>query len=293
MYQEIEAKTLLQPTNHADAWFGVHYNFNLYRGCEHQCIYCDSRSECYQIANFADVIAKVNAPQLLAKELSRKRSKRLIGTGAMGDPYTPAERHFRLTKQCIEVILQFGFPLHLVTKSAQILDDLPLLRRFPPGNLSVAITVTTSDDALSAIIEPYASSSSQRFEAIRQLSEAGILTGVLLMPVLPFLEDNEGNVAAVLRNSKEAGAQFVISQFGVTLRDRQRDYFYKELDKQYPSLREKYEQQYGDHYCCYCNNHKQLERFFHQRATEMGLVSSMQSFVERWRPHHEEQLTIW
>jgi len=153
--REIEAKTLLAHIRHPDPWFGIKYNMNLYRGCEHQCIYCDSRSECYQIEDFRDILVKVNALELLERELPRKRVKGMVGTGSMNDPYTPAEARLNMTGRALQIIARHGFPVHIVTKSDMVVRDLETLCAINERTRAVvSFTVTTADDALSRIVEP-------------------------------------------------------------------------------------------------------------------------------------------
>jgi DNA repair photolyase len=183
MIHEVTARTLLASAKQPDPWFGIKYTMNLYRGCQHQCIYCDSRSECYQIENFADVLVKVNAIDLLKKELPRKRVKGTIGTGSMSDPYLPLEATRRLTAQALEVIAAQQFPVHVLTKSDLVLRDLETLRVIGELYAAISFTITTAYDELGQKVEPGAPSVSRRFAAMARLAGAGLLTGALLMPV--------------------------------------------------------------------------------------------------------------
>ena len=237
MIKEITAKVLLNSVKQPDDWFGLKYNMNLYRGCQHQCIYCDSRSECYQIENFSDVMVKVNAIDLLRDELPRKRVKGTIGTGSMNDPYMPLEAKRNLTSQALQVIAENHFPVHIVTKSDLVLKDLDSLLEISRVYAAVSFTITTADDKLGKILEPGAPLVSKRFAAMKILAELGILTGVTLMPVLPFIEDNVENIRQIVTRAHEAGASYIIPSFGMSLRDRQRDYYYDKLDQLFPGLR--------------------------------------------------------
>ena len=191
MIKEIQAKTLLTRVKGPDDWFGLYYNMNLYRGCQHQCIYCDSRSDCYQIEDFDhDVLVKTNAIELLRRELAGKRVVGTIGTGSMNDPYMPLEAEVRLTRRALEVIAGSGFPVHVITKSDLVVRDIDLLEEISRRNYAaVTFTVTTAEDALSKRLEPGAPVSSRRLRALQTLHRRGILVGVTLMPVLPFIED--------------------------------------------------------------------------------------------------------
>jgi DNA repair photolyase len=262
MIHEIQAKTLLATVPGSDRLFGVKYNLNLYRGCPHQCIYCDSRSECYGIENFNDTLVKINAPELLARELARKRIKGPIGTGSMSDPYNPVEAHYQLTRRVLEVIARFAFPVHVITKSDLVVRDLDLLVEINRAQAAVCFTITTTDDGLARQVEPGAPLPSARLAAMQALAARGIPVGTSLMPVLPFLEDNTDNITAIVEQTAAHGGSFLIPWFGMSLRDRQRDWYYHELDRRFPGLREKYEQRYGARYNCPALNANRLSQAF-------------------------------
>ena len=278
MIKEITAKTLLSSSRQPDPWFGIQYTMNLYRGCTHQCIYCDSRSECYQIENFADVLVKVNAIDLLKKELPRKRVKGTIGTGSMSDPYLPLETTRKLTGQALAVIAQHRFPVHVLTKSDLVLRDIETLREISRVYAAVSFTITTADDDLGKRLEPGAPIVSRRFAALAQLAAAGIMTGVLLMPVLPFIEDNAENITAIVARAHECGAAYILAAFGMTLRDRQRAYYYAQLDRLFPGLRPQYERRFGDRYSAPANEAKQLEPLFREQCERHGIVTRLRQY---------------
>lgn len=188
MSKEIEAKSILIRNKQPSGWFGTSYLFNIYRGCEHHCIYCDSRSLCYRINNFDELIVKKNAVDLLKKELKSKRKKGAIGTGSMSDPYTKSEKDYKLTRGCLETISEYNYPVHITTKSNLILRDVDLLQEINKIYASVAMTVTTTDDKLAEIIEPGAPSSTDRFKAIGVLSSIGVCTSITMMPILPSIK---------------------------------------------------------------------------------------------------------
>ena len=251
MIHEIQAKTILAPVQQPDTWFGLRYNMNLYRGCQHRCIYCDSRSQCYGIDHFdRDILVKVNAIDLLRRELAGKRIKGTIGTGAMHDPYMPVEARYNLTRQALAVIAEWGFPVHVITKSNRVLRDIESLKTINRVLAVVSFTLTTVDDTLARQIEPGAPPPSARLAAMAALAAQGIPTGVVLMPVLPFIEDYPAHVTAIVEAAQAHGASYVIPSFGVTLRDRQRVYFYAQLDRLFPGLRARYVQQFGGQYFC-------------------------------------------
>ena len=284
MIKEITAKTLLSSSKKPDPWFGIKYTMNLYRGCQHQCIYCDSRSTCYRIEDFTnDVLVKVNAIDLLRAELPRKRVKGTIGTGAMDDPYMPLEATRNLTGQALRVIADHHFPIHIITKSTLVLRDLDLVKQISQVYAAVSFTVTTANDDLGKKIEPGASLVSERFRAIEKLAANGILTGVTMMPILPFIEDSEENIRAIVTQAHESGAKYILPAFGMTMREGQREYFYAQLDRLFPGLRAKYERRFGDRYECAANNAKHLARIFSELCNQLGIATHM--------PHYTPQTT--
>jgi len=270
--REIEAKTLLARVREPDTWFGLTYRTNLYRGCAHQCIYCDTRSGCYEIEDFDhEVLVKRNALDLLEKELVGKRAKGTIGLGSMNDPYQPVEAERRLTRGALERIARYGFPVHVLTKSDLVLRDLDLLKQVPRA--VVSLTITTTDDALAALVEPFAPPPSARVRALRTLAEAGIETRIALMPVLPFIEDSEENVRAIVEAGREAGVTAIVASFGMTLRDRCREHYYAKLDVHFPGLRGRYERTFGERYVCPSPNVTRLEGRFRELCERYGIAT--------------------
>jgi len=286
MIKEIQAKTLLARVKGTDEWFGLYYNFNLYRGCQHQCIYCDSRSECYQIENFnQDVLIKANAIELMRKELAGKRVVGTIGTGSMNDPYMPLEKDVRLTRRALEVIAEFGFPVHIITKSDLVLRDLDLLEKISRTTYAaISFTITTADDALSKKLEPGAPVTSRRLATMKTLADHGILTGITMMPILPFIEDNEENITRIVTLAHENGAKYIIPAFGMTLRDRQRAYYYARLDHHFPGLRARYEKAFGERYSAHAQNRAGLGKVFEELRERYGIAAKMPVFSPRPRP---------
>jgi DNA repair photolyase len=273
-----------------DDWFGLYYNMNLYRGCQHQCIYCDSRSECYRIEDFEhDVLIKANAIELLRRELTGKRVVGTIGTGSVNDPYMPLEAEVRLTGRPLEAIAEYGFPVHVITKSDLVLRDIDLLEEIGHKSYAaVTFTVTTAEDALSKRLEPGAPVSSRRLNALQTLSQRGILTGVAMMPVLPFIEDTEENIRAIVRMAHAAGAKYILPAFGLTLRDQQRDYYYTKLDRLFPGMRPRYEQAFGERYSAAAHNARHLGQFFAEMCHEIGTATKMPPFALRKRVREEQ-----
>lgn len=281
MIQEIQAKSILNKNKYPSSWFGVEYGMNIYRGCQYQCIYCDSRSECYRIENFDDIIIKANAPELLQKELARKRKRGTIGTGAMSDPYIPLEKEYNLTGKCLEIISHYRFPVNICTKSNLILRDIELLQKINEVYACIAFTITTTDDELAKKIEPYAPLPSERLKAMGILSSLGIQTGVLMMPLLPFIEDNKENIENIVKKSAYYGASFIIPSFGMTLRDRQRLYYYDKLDEHFPGLRGKYERRFKNNYSCGVNNYTKLKNLFNQWCKHHNISTKMPSYHQK------------
>lgn len=278
MIKEIEAKTILSYNKNPSGWFGVKYGMNIYRGCQHGCIYCDSRSSCYQIENFDDIIVKINAIDLLKKELLHKRIKGTVGTGAMSDPYIPIEKDYKLTMQALKVIADYRYPVHITTKSNLILRDIDILQEINKIFASVAITITTIDDDLSKRVEPYAPTSTERFQAIGILSTLGISVGITMMPILPFIEDNEENIVGIVKSASEYGAKFIYPALGMTLREGQREYYYNKLDRLFPGLKEKYQRKYGNKYSCSINNYTRIKNAFYEACNKYGMTTKVPTY---------------
>lgn len=276
MPRYIDAKTILSSVKHKpDPYFGLSYNMNLYRGCQHGCIYCDSRSECYQLGDLSDIRIKKDAIAILEKELKSKRNRGTVGFGSMNDCYMPVEQEFMLTRAALKLMVKYRFPVHIITKSNLVVRDIDLFDQISRVYLAISLTITTSSDDLSKIIEPNAPVSSKRFEALKKLSSAGVYCGITFMPVLPFINDSKGNVIEMLKMAKDSGASYVIPFFGLTIRDGQREYFYSQLDKYFPMLRERYEKEFGQKYSCASPNSKELYSVFHDKCLEYGISTQM------------------
>jgi len=284
-YREVQVKGILNHVQGEDDWFGLSYNMNLYRGCEHQCIYCDTRSDCYRIEDFnEELLVKVNALSLLEDALPRKRKKGIIGFGSMNDPYTFAEKRYNLTGEALKIVAKYRFPVHIITKSDMVLKDLETLKEINQVKARVSFTVTTTDDELARILEPGAPSPSRRLAAMAKLAEAGIETGVVMMPVLPFIEDTPENVLGVVRAAAEHGAAYIIPSFGMTIRGGQRDYYYGKLDQHFPGLRERYKSTFRDAYHCSAQNYDLLAEIFYNACKSQYLRTKVSSY-----PHKSEQ----
>ncbi len=252
------------------------YNgMNTYRGCTHGCIYCDSRSKCYHIEHdFEDIEVKQNAPELLSDALSRKRSKCMIGTGAMCDPYMHCEESVRLTRRCLEIIERKGFGLAIQTKSDRLLRDLDLLESInEKAKCVVQITLTTRDEALCRIVEPNVCTTARRVEVLHILRERGIPTVVWLSPILPYINDTEENVRGILADCESAGVRGIICfGMGLTLREGDREYYYAALDRHFPGLKQRYQSAYGYAYECTSPNDRALMRLFDRECRAHGVM---------------------
>lgn len=260
----VQAKSILSAKN----------GMNLYRGCQHGCIYCDSRSLCYQMNHpFEDIEVKENALPLLEQALKAKRKKCMIGTGAMSDPYMPLEETLRLTRGALELIHRYGFGAAIQTKSARILRDLDLLREINDrGKAVVQMTLTTYDEKRCRIVEPRVSTTAERAEALRKFREAGVPTVVWLSPLLPWLNDTPENILGILEYCREAGVKGIINfGMGLTLRDGDREYYYAALDRHFPGLKEQYIQTYGNAYELPSPRFRELWKLFHETCEAYGI----------------------
>ncbi len=281
--QTISCKTILQK-NKSSEWFGNDYNMNLYKGCCHGCIYCDSRSECYRIDDFDTVRAKENCLEILRDELRRKVKTGVIGTGAMSDPYNPFEKNERLTEKALMLIDAYDFGVTVVTKSDLITRDIDLYRQIAEHSpVLCKMTVTSADDKLCRVVEPNVSVSSERFQALARMSEAGLKTGITLMPVLPFLEDSEDNILKIVRTAHECGVMCIYPAFGMTLRQNQREYYYKKLDELFPGMSDKYRRYYGDRYECISPNARKLWSVFASECDRFGILYNMRDIIRAYK----------
>lgn len=257
---------------------GVGYcGMNIYRGCTHGCIYCDSRSACYRFTHaFEDVEVKRNAPELLDRALRSKRKKCMIGTGSMSDPYMHCEESLGLTRRCLEVILKHGFGAAIQTKSDRILRDIDLLEEINrSAKCVVQITLTTFDSALCRVLEPNVCDTARRIEVLERMRERGIPTVVWLTPILPFINDTAENVAAILKACAGTGVKGVIDfGMGLTLREGDREYYYAALDRHFPGLKARYVQRYGNAYELPSPNAKALLKVFREICGDSGMLST-------------------
>lgn len=287
---QVETKGILSAQN----------GMNIYRGCTHGCIYCDARSTCYQMKHpFEDIEVKKNAPELLEKALRSKRKKCMIGTGAMSDPYLHYEEELKLTRRCLELIDAYGFGLSIQTKSDRILRDLDLLKSIHrKAKCVVQITLTTYDDKLCRILEPNVCPTSRRAEMLNILRDEGIPTIVWMTPILPFINDTEENITGLLNICREAKVYGILSfGIGLTLRDGDRQYYYKQLDKHFPGMKERYIHVYGNAYELPSPNHPHLWQLLKSECKAAGIVCDAEQLFAYMHKYEDktagEQLSLF
>ena len=285
-----KVKGILSPSN----------GMNLYRGCSHGCIYCDSRSRCYQMDHaFEDIEVKENALELLENTLRHKRKRCMIGTGAMTDPYIPLETELEYTRKALMIIEKYGFGITLQTKSDRVLRDLDILKTINGKTKAVVqMTLTTADESLCRLIEPNVSTTRERFEALKTLRDNGIPTVVWLCPILPYINDTAENITAILDMCVMAEVRGVICfGMGLTLREGNREYFYKKLDKYFPNLKERYIREFGNQYEINSPNHARLMKLFHRACEQNGIMHNNDQIFEYLNKFEEknaaEQLSLW
>lgn len=261
---KVQAKGILSTSN----------GMNVYRGCTHGCIYCDSRSVCYGFTHeFTDIEVKENSPELLEAALRSKRKRCMIGTGAMCDPYIPLEKELRITRQCLELIKRYDFGAAVQTKSDLVMRDIDLLSDINRSTKAVVqMTLTTADDSLCRIIEPNVCVTSQRFEVLCEMKKAGIPTVVWMCPILPHINDTEENILAIVDYASRAGSFGILSfGIGMTLRDGDRQYYYAALDRHFPHLKERYIREFGAAYEIPSPNGRRLWSIFTSACEKAGL----------------------
>ncbi len=286
----VKAKGILSPKN----------GMNLYRGCSHGCIYCDSRSKCYNMRHdFEDIEIKENAIELLENALKHKRKKCMIGTGSMTDPYIPLEMELQNVRKALSLIYENGFGFTVITKSNRILRDIDLLQKINEKTKCVVqMTLTTADEALCRKIEPGVSATKERFEVLKQMRDAGIPAVVWLSPILPFINDTWENISSILDMCIEAKVYGIICfGMGVTLRDGNREYFYSQLDKYFPGLKGEYIKVYGNQYAVSSPDNKRLMKLFNEKCDEHGIVHNNDLIFEYLQTFEEKQaakqMSLW
>ena len=289
----IKAKTILSKEKYGNEWYGIDYKMNLYRGCPHGCIYCDSRSNCYHIENFDIPRGKENTLEILEYELSKRHEKGVVGIGSMSDTYNPNEIKYEITRNALKLLSKYNYGVSIDTKSDLILRDLDILKEInAKNNVIIKITITTPNDELSKIIEPRVCVSSKRFAAIKKLTDNGIFAGIMMNPVLPFITDSEKDIKELVRLAHESGAKFIHSYMGMTLRENQRDYYYEQLDKHFKGLKEKYIKYYGERYNCPVPNYKELYKVFTNECNKYGILYNMKDIIKAYKKEIKENEQI-
>lgn len=285
---KVKAKGILSAAN----------GMNIYRGCQHGCIYCDARSKCYQMNHrFEDIEVKENAPELLENALKRKRRKCMIGTGAMSDPYIPLEKELKLTRRCLEIIDRYGFGVTVQTKSASVMRDIDLFTKINDKSKAVLqMTLTTADESLCRIIEPNVSVTKERFETLKGFHENGIPSFVWFSPFLPFINDTKENIDGLLKYCIDAKVRGIICfGIGLTLRDGDREYFYSRLDKHFPNMKERYIYTYGNSYQLTSSNNNVLMNRISEVCRNHGImfgVENVFSYLHKFESK-AEQLSLF
>ena len=285
----VQAKGILSSTN----------GMNLYRGCTHGCIYCDSRSACYHMAHpFEDIEIKENAIELLEHALKHKRKKCMIGTGSMTDPYIPLEMELGNVRKALSLADQYGFGFTLITKSNRVLRDLDLLAKINKKTKCVVqMTLTTYDEDLCKKIEPNVSTTRERIATLREMQKAGIPTVVWLCPILPWINDTKENISNLLEACIETNVYGIICfGMGLTLREGSREYFFRQLDRLFPNLTERYKKLYGNRYAIHSPNHEELMRMFHQTCQKNGIMHHNQSifaYLSTFEEKSVQQLSLF
>lgn len=278
----VEAKGILSARN----------GMNLYRGCTHGCIYCDSRSKCYQMNHqFEDIEVKQNAIELLEDALKRKRRKCMISTGSMTDPYIPLENEIKSVRRALELADKYGFGFTLITKSARVLRDIDLLQSINEKTKAVVqMTLTTYDEDLCKILEPNVSTTKERFEALKTLRDAGIPTVVWICPILPFINDTAENINGIMDYCIEAGVKGIITfGAGMTLREGNREYFYEQLDKHFPGKKARYIKSFGLNYSIQSPNSRAIMDIVWRRAKQNGLMHSTEAVFDYLNTFEEKE----
>ena len=271
---------------------------NIYRGCTHGCIYCDSRSKCYGMKHdFEDIEVKKNAPELLEKALRSKRKKCLIGTGAMCDPYMHCEEDLKLTRRCLELIDKYEYGVAIQTKSDRILRDLDILKSInKKAKCVVQMTLTTYDEKLCKVLEPNVSTTKERVETLKVFRDNGIPTIVWMSPILPFINDTKDNLEGILDYCITAQVYGIICfEMGLTLREGNREYFYKALDKHFPGMKERYHNKYGYAYSILSDNNRELMKIFRDTCRKNNIVYDVHKCFEYLHefPEQYEQMTLF
>ncbi|MCL2142300.1 MAG: radical SAM protein [Methanimicrococcus sp.] len=294
----IPAKKMILPAASGSDLFGNTHTMNIYRGCSHGCIYCDSRSECYKSGrlddDFSEIYAKENALLLIEQELKARRKsspKMIIGTGSMSDPYNVCEAEFELTRSALSLFNKHKCGISVITKSALVTRDIDIYSEIQSHSpVNIGITITAARDDVCQKIEPNVSTTSDRLNAIKELADADIFSGIHMNPVLPKITDTIENVKTIIEKAAENNAKYVLCYgFGLTLRDGNREYYYENLDKHYPGLKEYYTKKYGMKYSCQCDSAKELFAVFKHECNRHNLLYKSEDINAAWKKQKQGQ----
>lgn len=287
----ITASKIVHKSKDGQYWFGITHNMNIYRGCNQGCIYCDSRSDCYNVIDFDQVKPKKEAPIMIDHELNSKQKKGIIGMGAMSDPYNYLERKLQFTRLALTAMNKYHFGTFCITKNKLVTRDIDVYKLINNHSyVNIGITITTSDEKLQKQIEPGASTTSERFEAIKTLTNHGLYAGILMMPILPYINDTVENIESIVRKAHLAGAKYIYPAFGLTLRDGNREYFYSHID---PELRTRYIKEYKNKYNVASKQAQLLKLNFESLCKELGILYKMSEIIEEgYKYIKEKQLSL-
>lgn len=293
MVRMIPAKTILQKSRYEPSeWFGIDYVMNLYRGCTYGCIYCDSRSNCYGIKDFEDIQVKEDTDVLLAKALHAKRTSGVISTGVVSDCYNVHERDLCVTRNALKIIADCRFGTDVNTKSPLVTRDIDVLQRISwTHSATVRFTITAADDKLAKTVEPHAPASSERFAALKEVSDSGLFAGVMLTPVIPFVTDTRENIESIVELAHQSGAKFIYTLGGISIRDGQKEYFLDKLRHLSPKIAKQFREAYGTSYFCYSLELNDILKLLRERCDKAGIVYRMDDIIKACQTQTEREQT--
>ena len=292
----VKTRTIMTKSDQGSHWFGIDYHMNLYKGCSYGCIYCDSRSDAYHIENFDLIKSKVDALKILEEELACKQYKGVVSFGTLSDPYNKEEEKYEITRGALELIKKYEFGVSIDTKSDLILRDIDLLKEInEKNNVIIKISITTYEEDLAKILEPFVISPTRRFEVLKKLRENGIYAGVLMMPVLPFITDSEDNIKTLIYKAKENEAKFIYTKMGMTLRRKAREYYYEHIDKLYPGLSIDYKAVYEKNLVASPLRYKELLELFVNECTKHHILCDMGEIIADYKKRipTREQISLF
>jgi len=275
----IEAKTIVTNATSNRNYMAFDYVMNIYRGCSHGCIYCYARSNYYEKnGNFDIVRAKKNALEIIRNDLRRKIETGIVLTSGMSDPYNPQEKEYKLTRNALELINAFSFGICIFTKSNLVTRDTDILQDIKEHSpVNISFSITCYDDDTSKKIEPFAAATSERFKAIEHFANNGLISGVLLDPMLPYITDTKENVLEMVKKAKYHGAKYIYLATEVTMADIQREYFLQEAEKLYPRISEKYKERFKNYYHCRSPHQRKLQAIFAEECEKERIVYDMRA----------------